>query len=138
MIISRTILLPLLVANLLFLSVGCTSSSSNAAPTSQDLDHALHVLAAGLPRKTDAATTLVEVKSDGRGGAIYVSSVDTSLVKFPSKEDLTHLLCDVGPDSPPEGNHNPFSGNTFIYRDLNGNELASIHFGRGECRGQGL
>ena len=144
MTISKAIFLPIAIAILIMLLTGCTSntdqtSSANQSPPSrQDLDQTLLNLAADLPRKIDPATTLVEVKSDGRGGAIYVNSVDTSMVTIPSTEDLTHMLCDVRSDSPPEGNQNPFSSNTFIYRDLSGNELANIHFGRGECPGQGL
>src|SRR3546814_12613280 len=80
--------------------------------------------------------TLVEVRSDGQGGVIYVNAVDTSMVSVPSTQDLKHMLCDVGPDSPPAGNRNTFSGITYIYRDLQGHELANLRLGRGECPGQ--
>ena len=116
--------------------VGCTPS--DVGSNSQDTESAIRTLASQVPRKVDAATTLVEVRSDGQGGIIYVNSVDTSMVSVPPTEALKHMLCDVGADSPPAGNHNTFSGITYIYRDLRGRELANLHLGRGECPGQAL
>jgi hypothetical protein len=116
--------------------VGC--APSGAGSNSQDNERAIQALAAQVPKKVDAATTLVEVRSDGQGGVIYVNAVDTSMVSVPSTQNLKHMLCDVGPDSPPAGNRNTFSGITYIYLDLQGHELANLRLGRGECPGQAL
>ena len=117
------------------LLIGCTSSSNDQ--TSQDLDKVVRDAAAKLPRRIDAATTLIEVRSDGQGGVVYVDSGDTSMVQVPPLEELKHKLCDVGADSHVES-RNPWSEITYIYRDLRGNELVRLHFGRGECPGQAL
>lgn len=116
--------------------VGCTPN--NDASNQSDTDAAIQRMAAGLPRKTDAATTLVEVRSDGQGGVIYVDSIDTTMVNLPSQDKLKEMLCGVRSDSPPQGNHSPFTGLTFVYRDLQGSELTRVHFGRGECPGQAM
>jgi hypothetical protein len=116
--------------------VGCTSSSD--AQNQNDTSAAIRNLAASLPRKIDAATTLIEVKSDGQGGIINVNAVDTSMVKIPSQAKLKEMLCGVRSDSPPPGNRNPFTSITYIYRDLQGNELTRVSFSRGECPGQGM
>jgi|JI9StandDraft_1071089.scaffolds.fasta_scaffold301931_2 hypothetical protein len=116
--------------------IGCAPEGTGSSP--QDVERAIQALASQVPKKTDAATTLVEVRSDGQGGVIYVSSVDTSMVSVPSTENLKRMLCEVRSDSPPAGNRNTFSGITYIYRDLQGKELANLHFGRGECPGQAL
>ena len=108
---------------------------------SQDLsrlDKAIADISATLPRKVDAATTVVEARNDGHGGIVYVSVLDTNIVSMPSPERVKHILCDVTSDSPPGSSHNPFSGITYIYRDLSGRELMQVHFGRGECPGQRL
>lgn len=118
------------------MTIGCTTEGTGSNP--QDVERAIQTLASQLPKKTDAATTLIEVRSDGQGGVIYVSSVDTSMVNVPSSANLKSMLCDVRSDSPPAGNRNTFSGITYIYRDLQGKELANLHFGRGECPGQAL
>jgi hypothetical protein len=103
-----------------------------------DPESAIRALAAQTPKRVDAATTLIDVRSDGRGGVIYVSAVDTSMVRMPSSRELKSMLCDVGPDSPPPGNRNPFSSITYVYRDLQGEEIARLHLRRGECPGQAL
>src|SRR3546814_13070265 len=83
--------------------------SSDVCSSDLDNERAIQALAAQVPKKVDAATTLVEVRSDGQGGVIYVNAVDTSMVSVPSTQDLKHMLCDVGPDSPPAGNRKNFS-----------------------------
>lgn len=118
------------------MAIGCAREETGSTP--QDIERAIQALASQVPKKTDAATTLVEVRSDGQGGVIYVSTVDTSMVDVPSTENLERMLCDVRSDSPPAGNRNTFSSITYIYRDLEGRELANLHFGRGECPGQAL
>lgn len=117
------------------LCIGCTPD--NDAQKFSNVDKAIRALAVGLPRKVDAATTMVEVKGDGQGGIIYVAVVDTTMINMPSTAQLKHILCDVGPDANP-GGHNPFSGITYIYRDVQGHALAQLHFGPGECPGQEL
>src|SRR3546814_4527884 len=101
--------------------VGCAPSGTGS--NSQDNERAIQALAAQVPKKVDAATTLVEVRSDGQGGVIYVTAVDTSLVSVPSTQALKQLLCAVGPDSPPAGNRNTFSGIKSFSRDLQGHEI---------------
>lgn len=117
-------------------SAGCTSSSSGSSQS--ETDAAIQKMAANLPREIDAATTLVEIKSDGQGGIVSVEEVDTTKTNIPSRDKLTRKLCGVRSDSPPAGNHAPFSGWTFIYTDMQGNELTRLHFGPGECPGIGL
>src|SRR3546814_17324287 len=56
--------------------VGCAPSGTGS--NSQDNERAIQALDAQVPKKVDAATTLVEVRSDGKGGVIYVNAVDTS------------------------------------------------------------
>ncbi len=116
--------------------ISCSSGNSGTNP--QDPEDAIRAAAAELPKKIDAATTVIEVRSDGNGGIINVVSVDTTIANMPSTDELKHILCDVTASSPPPGSRNPFSGVTYIYRDLGGNELANLHFGRGECQGQAL
>src|SRR3546814_11734354 len=65
---------------------GCAPSGTGS--NSQDNERAIQALAAQVPKKVDAATTLVEVRSDGQGGVIYVNAVDTSMVSVPSTQDL--------------------------------------------------
>lgn len=116
--------------------VGCSANSSSETP--QGIDESIRSLAAStLPRKVDAATTVVDMHGDGHGGIITVAEIDTSRFRIPSEDSMKHKLCDVGPDSPPM-NSSPYSSITYIYRDLAGNEFMRFHFNRGECPGDGL
>lgn len=114
------------------LLVGCASSNSN------NTDETIKQMSARLPLKVDAATTVVGVRSDGRGGLITEEVVDTSMARMPSQEEMANTLCDVRPDSPPSDAQNPFTSLTYVYRDTQGKELATLHFERGECPGQRL
>lgn len=129
------LLVPLVIAISITL-VGCSQTDTSYSPV--EVQRALQSVAAQVPKKIDAATTLVKVSSDGKGGAIFEDVVDISMVRFPSRDRLMHMLCDVEPDSPPSTTHNPFTSVTYIYRDTNGNELATVHLTPGECPGQRL
>lgn len=118
------------------MAIGCSPGGSGSS--SQNVERAIRAMSAQTPRKVDTATTLIEVRSDGSGGIVYVNMVDTSMVEVPAPESLKYKLCHVGPDSPPAGSRNPFSAITYIYRDLEGHEVARLRFGRGECPGQAL
>ena len=122
--------LPMLLASVFFMEA--------CAPSPQTTDEAIEKIAATLPRQIDAATLMTEVKSDAQGDVVYVVSVDTSMVKFPSTTELMHLLCDVRTDGPPAGSKNPFSSITYIYKDPKGDDLGTLRLNRGECPGQAL
>lgn len=116
--------------------MGC--SPSGGSPSQSEMDTAIREAASTLPRKIDAATTEVAIRSDGRGGLILVDTFDTSVSTFPSLGELKDKLCGVRSDSPPVGTDSPFTSLTFIYKDLHGNVLADVHFDRGECPGARL
>jgi hypothetical protein len=129
------LLLPLAIA-ISMTFVGCSQTDASYSPV--EVQRALQSVSDQVPKKIDAATKLVKVISDGTGGAIFEEIVDTSMVQFPSHDRLMHMLCDVEPGSPPPTTRNPFTSVTYVYRDTNGNELATVHLTPGECPGQRL
>lgn len=124
----------LLVAVASLAVTACTTGDNGQSRG--DVEAQIRKMEASVPRKVDAATTLVDVRSDGQGGIIFTETVDTSMVSFPSQDQLREMLCGVRPDSPPVTSHSPFTSVTYIYKDLQGGPLTTMHFGPGQCPGQ--
>lgn len=131
--IIRLVACGLLIAMVSFGVTGCTGNNGHSRG---DVEAQIRKMEASVPRKVDAATTLVDVRSDGQGGVIFTETVNTAMVNFPSREQLRDMLCGIRSDSPPATSHSPFTSVTYIYKDLQDRPLTTMHFSRGQCPGQ--